>query len=67
MKKINYIYFVYDTLNNEHVEKSITWSINSQNIKMIHGVDDLYILHMFHYVGRDENRYTDRGKIGHRF
>jgi len=44
-----------------------TWSINSQNIKMIHGVDDLYIFHMFHYVGRDENRYTDRGKIGHRF
>jgi len=44
-----------------------TWTINSKNIRMLHNIDDLYVLHMFHYVGRNENRYPDRGKIGHRF
>ena len=34
MKKINYIYFVFDTLNNEHVEKSIE-SFALQDLNLI--------------------------------
>jgi hypothetical protein len=44
-----------------------TWHENAKDMEMVHGLDDFYVLHMFHYIGRNENRYPDRGKIGHRF
>lgn len=54
-------------LNFKRFMDQSTWTENSKNIEMIHGLDDFYVLHMFHFVGRNEDRYPDRGKIGHRF